>query len=73
MNTPIINNTDIPEGMKIIENYLVEKDGGMYQVDYGNGKEEGSFMLLTLEDNPVTLSGKKINQYIKKIEKRVIS
>lgn len=64
LNTPIINNTDIPEGMKVVEKYLFEIEDEIYQVAYEEGKDEGSIMLITLEGNPVKISGKEFNQYI---------
>lgn len=58
--------------MKVVEKYLFEIEDEIYQVAYEEGKEDGSIMKITLEGNPVKISGKEFNQYIKKIEKRVI-
>ena len=66
LNTSIVSSIELPEGMKVVEKYLFEIEDEIYQVAYEEGKEDGSIMMLTLEGNPVKISGKEFNQYIKK-------
>lgn len=61
LNTSIVSNLELPEGMKVVQKYLFEIEDGIYQIAYEEGKEEGSIMLVTLEGNPVKISRKEIN------------
>lgn len=66
LNTSIVSNIELPEGMKVVEKYLFEIEDEIYQVAYEKDKEDGSIVKITLEGNPVKISGKEFNQYIKK-------